>query len=86
MESENNEKSEAEKKKSLLKFERTKAIINKFAKAITANTILRSGGYDHSEGPDFDKIHEAIDRQYQKSNKEISESEEKADKDDPAIA
>lgn len=63
------EKAEDEEKAK--KFRKDAKIVRDYASATKANAVLRSSGYDHLEGPDFERIHKAISDEYQKKAEEM---------------
>ncbi len=50
----------------LSKFRKSKEVRERHASAVKANVTMKSGGYDHSEGVDFEGIHESVAREYEK--------------------
>ncbi len=59
---------ENEEAKKLDKFKKSQEASDKYASAVKANKTMASGGYDHLEGPDFDKQHEGVEKNYQKKD------------------
>ncbi len=65
---EGNEDGESEEKK-LSRFKKSHELGEKFASATKANMTLKSGGYDHLESSDFDGVHEAVAKSYERAGK-----------------
>lgn len=72
---EDSENAESEEEKKVRKFKKTQDVMGKYTDATYTNSVMRSGGYDHSEGPDFDNQHDAIAALYKKKLKKADEGE-----------
>jgi acylphosphatase len=55
-----------EEEERLRKFKKGQMHHDNYASATKANAVMKSGGYDHLEGPDFDNVHKAISEQYER--------------------
>ena len=73
---------EADEEKRLSKLKKRLDLSGRAGSAMKSNATMRSGGYDHSEGPDFDNIQNAASEAYTKhieekgKKKKVEESED----------